>query len=289
MSHTARRYDLKVTNSVDERRSIIKSTEAAARYFQDLYNIFGNWELALSAYNAGEFGVIRRIRKANTRDFYTLIKNKVLPRETRNYVPKIKAAMEVYKNPARYGIKVPKVSQFRKSSLRKYTITKKTDVNKLSRRLGISKAKLLSLNTDIKHRSIPNFRSNFDLYIPKHAKAKKHVKSYRAVAASSSKVTKSNRRHKVKRGDNLIRIARNYKVWVKDIIANNSLKSKNVYIGQTLKIPASPDSSKYHLVKSGDHLTKIAKKYGLSITKIKKVNDMDNSKIYPGQKLIVSL
>ena len=67
-----------INHYIDERRSILKSTKAAAHYFKDLYNIFGSWELALCAYNAGEYRVIKAIRRGNTRDFNALIKKKLL-------------------------------------------------------------------------------------------------------------------------------------------------------------------------------------------------------------------
>jgi membrane-bound lytic murein transglycosylase D len=100
---TGKRYGLKITSELDERQDIFKATRAAALYFKDLHNVFSSWELALSAYNAGEYGVIRRIMKYGTRDFYELSKHKYLPSETINYVPKVLAAMEIINNPKKYG------------------------------------------------------------------------------------------------------------------------------------------------------------------------------------------
>lgn len=289
MPDTARRYSLKVSRSVDERRHIIKSTHAAARYFQDLYNIFGNWELALSAYNAGEFGVIRRIREHKTRSFYKLSENKSLPKETRNYVPKIKAVMEVYNNPHKYGITIPSIAPFKEETLKKYTIKSRASVTSIARKLGISRSQLLSLNPDLLHRDIPRYRKGIDIYVPSHIRGKSYTKTYsnRSVATSSRRT--SNKVHIVKPGDNIIAIAKKYRVWVKDIIALNSINKNRIYPNQKLKIPRSPYDKKYHVVRPGEYLLKIAKKYGTSIRKIKRANSMDNSKIFPGQKLIVSL
>lgn len=285
MRDTARRYNLKVTSAVDERENIFKSTKAAARYFQDLYNIFGNWELALSAYNAGEFGVIRRIRESRTRNFYVLADRKVLPKETRNYIPKLKAAMEVYNNPQKYGFTPPRVTPLKKENIKRYTIKSSAHVNQIARKLGVSKSVLLSMNPDIKHQRIPNFKSHFHVYIPAQVKPR----GQRVLASKTSTAQSSSQTHKVRAGENLISIAKKYRVWVKDIVAINNIKSHNIYTNQNLKIPRSPYDKKIYVVRSGDYLLKIAQKYGTSIKKLKKVNDMDNSKIFPGQKLIVSL
>ena len=101
---TAKRYGLRVDGYVDERYNIIKSTEAAASYFKDLYNIFGSWELALCAYNAGEYRIINAIRRGNTRSYKELVKKKLIPKETIYYVPKVAAARAIFEQPKKYGM-----------------------------------------------------------------------------------------------------------------------------------------------------------------------------------------
>jgi len=105
---TAKRYGLRMSSEIDERQDLFKASRAAANYFKDLHNIFSSWELALAAYNAGEYGIIRRIMKHGTRDFYELSKRKLLPTETINYVPKVLAAMHVVNNAEKYGFVIPK-------------------------------------------------------------------------------------------------------------------------------------------------------------------------------------
>src|SRR5271157_6618832 len=95
MPATARRYGLVVTPSRDERLDIVKSTRAAAHYFRDLYQQFGSWPLALAAYNAGERRVQRAVERAGTRDFIQLSSLRLLPQETRNYVPAVLSAMQL--------------------------------------------------------------------------------------------------------------------------------------------------------------------------------------------------
>jgi len=95
MPDTARRYGLVVTNVVDERLDPYKSTRAAARYLHDLYTQFGNWTLALAAYNAGEETVERAIDRASRRDFTSIARSGLLPLETRNYVPAVFSAITI--------------------------------------------------------------------------------------------------------------------------------------------------------------------------------------------------
>ncbi len=97
MPDTARRYGLVVTDRVDERLDPYKSTRAAARYLHDLYTQFGNWPLALAAYNAGEDAVERAIDRTSSRDFNSITRAGVLPLETRNYVPAVLSAIAMVK------------------------------------------------------------------------------------------------------------------------------------------------------------------------------------------------
>ena len=100
---TGRRYGLKVNHFVDERRDPLLSTQAAGEYLKDLYSLFGSWYLAMASYNAGEYRVNRAMMKYYTRDFWRLRKNKSIPRETREYVPKFMAAYLIAQNPKKYG------------------------------------------------------------------------------------------------------------------------------------------------------------------------------------------
>ena len=100
---TGKRYGLRIDGFVDERRDPVLSTRAAANYFKDLYSLFGSWHLALAAYNSGEYRVNRAVLRHYNRDFWLLSAKKALPRETRNYIPKLIAAVRIAKNPEKYG------------------------------------------------------------------------------------------------------------------------------------------------------------------------------------------
>lgn len=104
---TARRYGLKVSGKIDERRDVKKSTYAAARMLADLYEMFGDWNLVLAAYNSGPGRVSRAIERGGTRDFFELAQRDLLPEETRKFVPRVYAVAMVAGNPSRYGIDAP--------------------------------------------------------------------------------------------------------------------------------------------------------------------------------------
>lgn len=103
MSGTAKYYGLEVNFFKDQRKSAVYSTIAAARYLKDLYKSFGDWKLALAAYNAGPGRVKKAIRKANSRDFWVIAQKRLLSKQTIDYVPKIMALALIEKNPKKYG------------------------------------------------------------------------------------------------------------------------------------------------------------------------------------------
>lgn len=298
---TAKRYGLKVTSSIDERKNIYKSTQAAALYFQDLYNIFGSWELALAAYNAGEYGVIRRIRGANTRDYYELSKRKILPKETRHYVPKLIAAMTVIKNAQKYSFKA------RKSYQNKYTRTKAVNIkssmslSKLSKKLRVSARKIKELNHDIMKNYIPYLgRKGFDVYIPSS-----HVKYVSELVVEKPKVKKRAKRslatkkrqrtkgpsnyHVVRKNESLFSISKRYNITLKTLKRINTLKSTTIYVGQKIKLLGSQNTKVVYsyTVRKGDNLTFVASKFDSNIREIKRLNNLRAPKIFIGQKLKV--
>jgi len=104
VADTARRYGLKVNADVDERCDPEKSTQAAARYLEDLYHQFGCWYLAAAGYNAGEKRVEGVLNRHGTRDFWIMARSRWLPQETCNYVPQLIAATLIAKSPQKYGL-----------------------------------------------------------------------------------------------------------------------------------------------------------------------------------------
>jgi len=105
IASTARKYGLKINWWMDERRDPVKSTIAAASYFKDLYSMFGSWNLAMAAYNAGEGKILKAINKSNTDDYWSLLNTKYIRNETKDYVPKFIAASLIANSPEDFGFK----------------------------------------------------------------------------------------------------------------------------------------------------------------------------------------
>jgi membrane-bound lytic murein transglycosylase D len=103
IASTARKYGLKINWWMDERRDPVKSTVAAANYFKDLYGMFGSWNLAMAAYNAGEGKILKAINKTNSDDYWLLLDTKYIRRETKDYVPRFIAASLIANSPEEFG------------------------------------------------------------------------------------------------------------------------------------------------------------------------------------------
>ncbi len=293
---TATRYGLRVDRSLDERRNIHKSTYAAASYFRDLYNIFGSWELALCAYNAGEYRIINAIRRGNTRDYKELVAKKLLPKETIFYIPKVAAAQ--------YLIEKKKMGQRGHSEAKLYNesvaieMDKSFSLSKFAKQIGADYSTIKKLNPDVKRDWVKRVRRrNSYVYVPTQLKAvaesmASKLKGGRRVANGSSKGS----HYKVRRGDSLSVIASRYGTSISQIKRLNNLRRNKIYVGQRLRVKgavakrSTASSSKkysYHKVRRGENLSVIARKYGMSIYSIKRLNRMRSSKILIGQKLKV--
>lgn len=284
---TAKRYGLTVNGQLDERRNIFKATRAAANYFKDLYNIFGSWELALCAYNAGEYRIINAIRRGNTRDYKALVSKKLLPKETIFYIPKVAAARSIFNKYYR-SESTPKEAKIYDDASG-IEIDESFSLKAAAKKLGVSQSRLKTLNPDIRRDYVGKYRKGFTLYVPKSVAkvAEKKVealpsrKSYRRVAS----VTKV---HKVIRGESLYRIARKYNTTIASLKNINNLRRNKIFIGQKLKVRGYSKPNTY-VVKRGDNLSEIADQYGMSIRGLKRLNDLRSSRLLIGQKLKVAM
>lgn len=281
MKGTGKHYGLRVDRAVDERNNIHKATQAAASYFKDLYNIFGSWELALSAYNAGEYRIIKAIRKGNTRSYRELVKKRLIPRETANYVPKVAAAMEVSKYLERKAVKNSSDKNLFKGA-RTVKLTRSFNINKLAGSLKVSRSVLKKLNPDLKHSWVNVLRKGHYLMVPKSVKS---VGSYYHSRPKSYSVARK-KTHKVRRGQFLSYIAKKHKVSVRELKRMNNLRSSKIFPGQVLTVSrsvAAKRKNSVHKVRRGEHLTLLANKYGVSIRKIKKANSIRRNTLYVGE------
>lgn len=162
---TANRYGLKTDWWIDERRDFHKSTDAASKYLGDLYKMFNSWYLTASAYNMGETRMRRLIKRHKTKNFWHLSKKKDFPKETREYIPKMLAAMLIAKSPETYGFN----SHNKKKPYRYeyFFVPGGTDLILLAEALNLPHVEIKKLNPDILRGYIPKYVKNHRIRIPK--------------------------------------------------------------------------------------------------------------------------
>ena len=282
ISSTAKIYDLKKDHWVDERSDFEKSTRAAARYFKDLHSYFGDWYLSLAAYNCGQARVNRIIKRQGTRDYWKLTR---LPRETRNYVPNVMAAIYVAQNPEKYGFKIES------EPLLDWTVKevdKTVEIKEIAKIINSTEQELIKYNPELKRKVIPLLKDDAKYLLRLPNPVPENFDSLFALIPTTNVIEPII--HKVKYGENLWLIAKKYNVTISDIQSLNKIKNRNkIKPGIKLKIPNDgyiPQPSKvYYTVKRGDTLSEIAQKYKTSVRKIKRLNGLRNNKIRIGQKL----
>ena len=322
MSATGRYYGLHNNWYIDERMDPEKSTDAACRYLRDLHRMFNNWELALAAYNTGPGNVRKAIRRSGyKKTFWDIYSH--LPRETRSYVPQFVAIIYTMNHLEEHNF----FDEGEEMLVRSDTLRVQKFVNfeTLASLTGSCVEDLQKLNPAIQHNAIPETEGQFVMRIPVTAK-EQLLENRFAILDSASKVGKKELEllaktmqgstygrdrivYKVRSGDVLGSIAIRHQVRIADLKKWNNLRSDVIHTGQRLNIwvkgsvstsvasvkkttpsTASLQDTKTYIVQPGDTLWDISKKFnGLSIEKIKSLNKLSNSKIQPGQKLIVGI
>ena len=320
MSATGKYYGLSNDRYIDERMDPEKSTDAACRYLRDLYGMFKDWELALAAYNTGPGNVRKSIRKSGYRNSFWEI-YKYLPKETRAYVPQFVAMIYTMNylddhNFIEGGEELPVVADTLhvKNHLHFETFAALT---------GTCLEDLQKLNPSILHAAVPVSGKPFVIKVPATAKerlfdnrlaildsaARAGRKELDVIARAYAAQQEETRVvYKVRRGDVLGSIAIKHKVSVAQIKKWNNLRSNMIREGQLLKIYSkgsahaastvasnSPqrqplNGTQTYTVQPGDTLWTISRKFdGLTIEKIKSLNNLEGNKIQPGQKLILGI
>jgi len=162
---TANRYGLKTTWWLDERRDFTKSTTAASHYLGDLFKQFGSWYLTAAAYNMGEGRMEKLVNRYHTKNYWILSKRPEFPDETKQYIPKLLAAMLIAKAPKLYGfydltpLPPPRYDYF--------TVPGGTDLVNLARYIGVSGGELSKLNPELVKGFVPTFVRSHRIRIPK--------------------------------------------------------------------------------------------------------------------------
>ncbi|MCF7806007.1 MAG: LysM peptidoglycan-binding domain-containing protein [Candidatus Marinimicrobia bacterium] len=300
ISSTGKMYGLERSWWIDERRDPEKSTHSAAQYLGDLYEEFGDWYLAMAAYNAGERRVWRAIRRENTRDFWSL---STLPRQTRNYVPTFLAATIIAHHPEEYGFNIDPEPKWAADTVH---VSGGYDINNVARAMSVDVEELKYLNPEIRRWVTPTEKDTYVLRLPEGTRDK-----FLAVKDDIPEAgVKEFVRHRVRYGETLSTIARRYRVSVRSIAQVNNIRNwHRIKNGQVLTIPVSGTTSYAqsssrsststtsdvpghvslnYLVKRGDTLGEIAEVYNTRASSIRRWNGLRYGQyIYPGQNLTI--
>ncbi len=236
MKPTAKSFGLQISPWVDERRNPHKSTLAAARYLATLHRKFNDWYLAMAAYNAGPNKIIRAIRETGSRDFWTLAKTNHLKAETKSYVPKILAAIQIAEDMQKYGFMVTP-SSAEEPKLVTIPIEQPIKLEDLSRDLNIPLADLKFWNPELTRNLTPPSRDEPYLL---HIDASYEKAFYQIAPNLNHYEISATQFHTVKRGDTIHSLARKYHVAADHILSlNPSMSPTRLTIGKQIVIPIS--------------------------------------------------
>jgi membrane-bound lytic murein transglycosylase D len=319
MRLTALENGLKHDWYIDERAEPVKATRAAANYLKTLHRMFGgDWHLALAAYNGGPGRVQRAMKRSGRTDFWRLTATtQYLPRETREYVPLILAAIIVARNPAQYGLEPVPIPA---PAYETVTLPAPVDLRRIAEWTSTSVDEIRRLNPELRRWTTPVRAKNYELKVPEGTA---EVILARIADSTPSELAPL-RWHTVKKGETLTTIARKLKVSRADLAEANYLRvTSAVRAGQQLIIPREPqlllnarteapappvemkradvvtaanvapraeqtDQTKlYYRVKRGDTLFGIARLFNTTVAALKSWNKLTTNAIHPGQRLTI--
>lgn len=292
---TGYKFGLKRDKFIDERIDPIKSTQAAIEYLKELHQIFGDWSTVLAAYNCGEGQVLRVIRTQNINyldNFWDLYER--LPLETARYVPRFIATLYIVKNATKYGLNsIPLDHPLEFETI---TISKQVHLKNIAKKIDVPEKTLIELNPELRYKILP--QGKYPLKVPPGKG------SVLLAELDNIPISYPPRRayvyHRIRRGESLSTIARRYHTSVSRIKrANNMYRSNFIVAGKKIKIPQrgtvtyrrkkhSKTELKIpftHVVKSGDSLWIIAKRYGTTTQKIQELNNLSTTHLHIGQVL----
>ena len=234
MKGTAKNYGLKVGYWVDERRNLEKSTRAASRLLKDLYKRYDDWYLALAAYNAGPGKVNRAIRKAKTRDFWAISKKRYLLRkETKNYVPKMLAAIIIGENQKYFGFDVNTQSN---ADMVHLPLENPHKISEIAKFLEVSSRQIKNWNPELKKHITPP-PSKGEPY--KFKLPKDFVSSFAKIKTKLTKLKIDDIHiHRIRSGESLYKIARRYGISLRKLRNfNPKLKPRSIRPGTKVAVP----------------------------------------------------
>jgi peptidoglycan lytic transglycosylase D len=321
MTATGREYGLSYDWYVDERSDPAKATLAAAKYLRALYDMFdGDWHLALASYNGGPGRVQRAMKRSRRDDFWSLsASTRYLPRETREYVPMVLAAMIIARNPGQYGFQAPDLG---KPAFETIAVTGPVDLRRVAEWSNVPVDTIHELNPELRRWTTPVRDGEYVLRVPAGTSSNVQARLATTPEAERSALNW----HTVRRGESLSSIARKLGVRRTDLAQANFISTRaRVQTGQQLVIPRPPatlmaarperpqaptaaadrsDVARASLVtsgrpassapvkhiyrvKRGDTLIKIARRFETSVAALKQWNRLSSSRINQGQRLTI--
>jgi len=294
---TGYKFGLKRDEYIDERIDFEKSTDAAIAYLKELHSMFGDWSTVLAAYNCGEGRVLHVIRTQNINyldDFWDLYGR--LPFETARYVPRFLAALHIIENMEKYGLS--DIEPYPPLKFETVDVQRQVHLKDIAPALDTTIDILRKLNPELRYSVLPPRK--YALRVP-DGKTELLLASIEQVPLSTPP-RPAYVYHRVRPGDTLSTIARRYHTSVRKIMwANNLKRSSYIVAGKRLKIPqrgmvvthATPRTASHqewnrkHVVKSGDSLWIIAKRYGTTTQKIQEMNHLSTTRLRINQVLTV--
>jgi membrane-bound lytic murein transglycosylase D len=235
MRGTALENGLKHDWYIDERSDPEKATRAAAKYLKTLHGMFDDWHLALASYNGGPGRVQRAMKRSGRDDFWKLSSTKrYLPRETRDYVPLILAAVIIARNPGQYGMNVVPIDA---PPVETVTLATAVDLRRVAEWAGTPVQTIQDMNPELRRWTTPLGATDYELKVPEGTA---EVINARMIEVSPDELAPLNR-HTVKNGETLLSISKKLKVSRTDLAEANYLSPKaSLKTGQRLIIPRAP-------------------------------------------------
>lgn len=316
MHGTALENGLKADWYLDERADAEKATLAAAKYLKTLHNMFEDWHLAMASYNGGPGRVKRALTRSRKNDFWQLsATTRYLPRETREYVPMILAAVIIAKNPAKYGFDIVPMTATPTETV---IAPPALDLRRVAEWAGVAVDDIQKLNPEFRRWTTPVKQGEYAIRVP-HGTAERVREN---LAASSPSQLNALQWHTVKKDETLATIAKKLRVNRKDLAEANYLRiNSRVKLGARLLIPRMPSSAllarassadlqraaevtvdevlaetaavpepaaaRTYRVRAGDTLSAISRRTGATVAQLKSWNNMRGTRLNIGDRLIV--
>jgi peptidoglycan lytic transglycosylase D len=288
-----REYGLEQNWWVDERSDPEKSTRAAARHLKDLYRRFGDWLLAMAAYNTGPVNVERAIERTGFADYWELSKRGTLHPDTVSYVPIVMAISLISKDPSKYGFEVTPDPAIRTD---KVNIDSAIDLRLVAESLDLSLSQIKELNPHVRRLTTPRKDPEFTLYLPAGTKEK----FFDEISGIPEEMRVTWRKHRVEEGESLSSIAKKYRTTSYAIAQANSLNpDQKIQVGDKLIIPVTAGKASgivvekggtliRYTVQKGDTIASIARDLDVTARQIRRWNRIQSkTPLKPGRVLVI--